>query len=121
MKAVSTELKVGIFALLVIAVLSYMTFRVGDLEWFRKEGYTVYVEFRNIAGLDVKTKVKIAGVDAGDVSIGVACIDDHFEDLVERHAPEVEARRAAEARLRRLRRGRGRGCQDRATDHRGHR
>lgn len=61
----STELKVGFFAILVIAVLSYMTFKVTGMDWMKKEGYTVYIYFKNVAGLDEKTKVKIAGVNAG--------------------------------------------------------
>ena len=65
MRGFSTELKVGSFAVAVIVILAFMTFRVGGLDWLKKEGYTVYVNFRNIAGLDEKTKVKIAGVDAG--------------------------------------------------------
>jgi len=65
MRSLSTELKVGFFALFVLAVLAFMTFRVGGLEWLRKEGTPYYVSFRNIAGLNEKTKVKIAGVDAG--------------------------------------------------------
>lgn len=65
MKGLSTELKVGFFAIIVILILAFMTFKVGGLEWLKKEGYIVHVYFRNIAGLDEKTKVKIAGVDAG--------------------------------------------------------
>ncbi|GMT47855.1 MAG: hypothetical protein IEMM0007_1421 [bacterium] len=65
MRGGSTELKVGIFALIVLAVLSYMTFKVSGKEWLHKEGYTVYVYFSNVAGLDEKTKIKVAGVDAG--------------------------------------------------------
>jgi phospholipid/cholesterol/gamma-HCH transport system substrate-binding protein len=65
MRGFSTELKVGFFAVAVIVVLAFMTFRVGGLDWLKKEGYTVYANFKNIAGLDEKTKVKIAGVDAG--------------------------------------------------------
>ena len=65
MRSLSTELKVGFFALFVLAVLAFMTFKVGGLEWLRKEGTPYYVSFKNIAGLDEKTKVKIAGVDAG--------------------------------------------------------
>jgi phospholipid/cholesterol/gamma-HCH transport system substrate-binding protein len=66
MKGFSTELKVGLFAVIVIVILSFMTLKVGGFEWLRKkEGYTVYVYFRNIAGLDEKTKVKVAGVDSG--------------------------------------------------------
>ncbi len=65
MRRVSTELKVGVFALVVLLILSYMTFKVSGKEWLRREGYTVYVYFSNISGLDEKTKVKVAGVDAG--------------------------------------------------------
>ena len=65
MRALSTELKVGFFTVFVLLILAFMTFKVGGLDWMKKEGYTVYVNFRDIAGLDEKTKVKVAGVDAG--------------------------------------------------------
>ncbi len=65
MRGLSTELKVGFFAVIVIVILAFMTFRVGGLDWMKKEGNIFYIYFRNIAGLDEKTKVKIAGVDAG--------------------------------------------------------
>jgi phospholipid/cholesterol/gamma-HCH transport system substrate-binding protein len=67
MKEFSTELKVGFFALVVLAILTFMTFKVGGLEWARAKGYTLYAYFSNTAGLDEKTRVKIAGVDAGIV------------------------------------------------------
>lgn len=65
MRGVTTELKVGIFALIVVGILALMTFRVGDFTLLMKKGYSVYINFDNVAGLDKKTKVKIAGVDAG--------------------------------------------------------
>ncbi len=65
MRGATTEFKVGLFALVVLAILSYMTFKVSGTEWLRREGYTVYVYFSNVAGLDEKTKVKVAGVDSG--------------------------------------------------------
>ncbi len=65
MKA-SADLKVGIFALIIILLLSYMTFKVGGLSWLRKkEGYIVYVYFKNISGLEKKSRIRVAGVDAG--------------------------------------------------------
>ncbi len=64
-KGVSLEMKVGLFALLVLAILTYMTFKVSGREWFKKEGYHVYVYFSNTAGLEERSKVKIAGVEAG--------------------------------------------------------
>ncbi|MBI4680771.1 MAG: hypothetical protein HY753_06105 [Nitrospirae bacterium] len=65
MKGLSTELKVGSFALIIIALLTYMTFKVGGFEWVKKKGYVVYAEFKNIGALDEKTRIKVAGVDAG--------------------------------------------------------
>lgn len=67
MKEFSAELKVGVFALAVLAILAFMTFKVGGLEWAKARGYTLHVHFRNTAGLDEKTRVRIAGVDAGIV------------------------------------------------------
>jgi len=65
MKGFSTELKVGTFAIIVLALLTYMTFKVGGFEWVKKKGYILYAEFKNIGGLDEKTRIKVAGVDAG--------------------------------------------------------
>src|SRR4030065_592643 len=62
-----TELKVGLFAIIVILILSYMTFKVGGLGITLKKGYRLYVVFDDISGLDIKSRVKIAGVDAGIV------------------------------------------------------
>lgn len=65
MKGFSTELKVGTFALIVLLILTFMTFKVGGFEWVKKKGYTLYAEIENVGGLDEKTRVKVAGVDAG--------------------------------------------------------
>ena len=65
MKGFSTELKVGAFALFILAVLTFMTFKVGGFEWIKKKGYVLYADFKSIGGLDEKTKIKVAGVDAG--------------------------------------------------------
>ena len=69
MRELSAELKVGAFALVVLAVLTFMTFKVGGLDWAMKKGYVVHIVFSSTAGLDEKTRVKIAGVDAGVVEM----------------------------------------------------
>ncbi|MDA8325901.1 MAG: MlaD family protein [Nitrospiraceae bacterium] len=61
----TTELKVGVFALIVIGLLSLMTFWVGGLAWLKKPGYILYVYFNDVSGLDKKSKILVAGVDAG--------------------------------------------------------
>lgn len=67
MKSFSTELKVGAFSLVILTLLTYMTFKVGGFEWVKKKGYVLYAEFKNIGGLDEKTRIKVAGVDAGTI------------------------------------------------------
>lgn len=69
-----TELKVGIFAIFVVIILAYMTFKVSGLGVAWKKGYVLHVQFDNISGLDEKSRVKVAGVDAGVVS-EVALVD----------------------------------------------
>jgi phospholipid/cholesterol/gamma-HCH transport system substrate-binding protein len=63
----STELKVGIFAILVIIVLTYMTFKVGSLPMLWEKGYRLYVDFDDINGLDEQSRIKVAGVEVGIV------------------------------------------------------
>ena len=67
MKNVTTELKVGIFAIIVIMLLSYMTFKVGRMTFMWEKGFKLYTEFNDISGLDEKSRIKVAGVEAGIV------------------------------------------------------
>ncbi len=67
MRKSSTELKVGIFAILVIIVLSYMTFKIGSLPLLWERGYRLYVDFDDVNGLDEQSRIKIAGVEVGVV------------------------------------------------------
>lgn len=62
-----TELKVGIFAIIGIIILTYMTLKVSGIGIRWEKGYKIHVLFDNISGLDEKSKVKVAGVDAGIV------------------------------------------------------
>lgn len=64
---IGTEIKVGIFVTIVIIVLAYMTFTVGEFRIFKPKGFKVYVYFESIAGVDEKSKVKVAGVEAGRI------------------------------------------------------
>ncbi len=72
MREFSVELKVGAFALLVIIIVAFMTFKTGGLGLVKRKGYTMYAYFNNVAGLDKETRIKVAGVDAGfieDISL----------------------------------------------------
>lgn len=67
MKDLTVELKVGIFAIIVIMVLTYMTFKIGSLPLIWEKGYRLYVVLDDTNGLDEKSRIKIAGVEAGMV------------------------------------------------------
>ncbi len=62
------EFIVGLFVLAILLVLVWLSTQMGKLTLKKRPVYTVYAVFNDISGLDVKTKVKIAGVDVGYVS-----------------------------------------------------
>ncbi len=65
MKNNSVEIIVGLFVVVVFVVLGWLTTQMGKFSFKSKPVYTIYAPFDNIAGLDVNTKVKVAGVDVG--------------------------------------------------------
>jgi phospholipid/cholesterol/gamma-HCH transport system substrate-binding protein len=67
MASVSTEAKVGIFVLVALLVLAYMSFRVGESTFGFKKGYQITATFDNVAGLEKDAAVQVAGVDVGRV------------------------------------------------------
>lgn len=67
MFSISSEAKVGLFVLVGLIVLGYMSFQVGQRGFSFKRGYMVEVEFDNAAGLSHDAAVQIAGVEVGRV------------------------------------------------------
>jgi len=63
----TTEFWVGLFTLISLLLALYMVFRTGDLRLERQPGYTVLVDFPDVAGLDVGDTVRVAGVEVGKV------------------------------------------------------
>jgi phospholipid/cholesterol/gamma-HCH transport system substrate-binding protein len=64
----TTEFKVGVVVLIGILVLFYMSFRIGKFGALSQAGYVVTAEFKNVAGLDTKSPVEVAGVEIGRVT-----------------------------------------------------
>ncbi len=64
-KKIKTEAKVGIFVLLGIILLFYMTFKISGHKRAAGEGEKYTVKFNDVSGLVEKGKVEIAGVSAG--------------------------------------------------------
>jgi phospholipid/cholesterol/gamma-HCH transport system substrate-binding protein len=62
------QVAAGIFALIAVAVMSYLSVRLGRLDLFAEPGYTLYAIFDDITGLKAHDRVEIAGVKVGKVS-----------------------------------------------------
>ncbi len=72
MFSISTEAKVGLFVLVALIILGYMSFRVGEYGFGLKKGYVINATFDNVTGLDKDASVLVAGVEVGRVeSIGL--------------------------------------------------
>jgi len=67
MSSISTEAKVGLFVLVALIILGYMSFQVGEYGFGLKKGYIITAVFDNVTGLDKDASVKIAGVEVGRV------------------------------------------------------
>ena len=64
----TTQLFVGIFTLIGIAALVFLSVRLGRVEIIPTPGYTLSANFDNIAGLKTGDQVELAGVKIGKVS-----------------------------------------------------
>ncbi|MFH0924462.1 MAG: MlaD family protein [bacterium] len=67
MTGISTEAKVGLFVIIGILVLIYMTFNVGGLPLGKKKGFILNAIFDSVAGVEEESPVKVAGVEVGKV------------------------------------------------------
>jgi phospholipid/cholesterol/gamma-HCH transport system substrate-binding protein len=68
----TTQLIVGIFAILGIVALGVLSISLGKISIFPSPGYTLYANFDNISGLKTGDQVQLCGVQVGKVvSIGL--------------------------------------------------
>ena len=67
MKRVTMETLVGLFVVVGIVGLAWLSIRLGKLEVVGDRGYTVLAEFDSVAGLKNGAVVEIAGVEVGRV------------------------------------------------------
>jgi phospholipid/cholesterol/gamma-HCH transport system substrate-binding protein len=61
------EITVGIFVLLGLLCVGYLTIKLGKMELFTKTGFEVSARFDSISGLRVGAEVEMAGVSVGRV------------------------------------------------------
>jgi len=76
---IDKELAVGVFLLIGIFSLVYISVKLGKLEVLGGEGYTLFAEFENAGGIKAGASVEIAGVQIGKVK-GIRL--DNYQALV---------------------------------------
>ncbi|MBU0969546.1 MAG: outer membrane lipid asymmetry maintenance protein MlaD [Proteobacteria bacterium] len=62
-----TEISVGVFMILGMACLVYLSVNLGAVELFGSDAYTISATFGSIEGLEPGASVEIAGVPVGKV------------------------------------------------------
>ena len=67
MRKFSLELNVGIFFIVGILCLAYLSIKLGKLDIVGSQGTTIYAIFSNVGGLKEGAEVQIAGVNIGRV------------------------------------------------------
>ncbi len=88
MKKINIETGVGLLLILGFLCLAYLSVKLGDIDIFSTEQYTIKARFANISGLKKGSDVEIAGVSIGKVE--KIHLDD-YEALVELLiSPEVK-------------------------------
>ena len=67
MKRATVETSVGIFVLIGILCLAYLSIKLGKVELFGGDNYQVSAQFDSVSGLKSGASVEIAGVEVGQV------------------------------------------------------
>ncbi len=67
MKKISQETIAGLFVLLGIFLLAYMTISLGDVRLFGDDRYTVITRFESVSGLREGNPVEMQGIEVGEV------------------------------------------------------
>jgi phospholipid/cholesterol/gamma-HCH transport system substrate-binding protein len=67
MKKYSLETTVGIFVVIGLLCIGYMTIKLGKIRMFGGDYYTLYAHFSSVSGIRVDSPVEINGIEVGRV------------------------------------------------------
>lgn len=67
MKKYTIETVVGIFVLIGLFCVSYMTVKLGKVSFWGENSYSIYANFSSVSGLRVGNPVEIDGIEVGRV------------------------------------------------------
>jgi phospholipid/cholesterol/gamma-HCH transport system substrate-binding protein len=68
MKKYSIETAVGIFVVIGLICVGYMTVKLGKVSLFGEDTYPLYARFASVSGLRVGSSVEIYGIEVGSVT-----------------------------------------------------
>ena len=68
MKKTTIDTYVGIFILIGIACIGYLTIKLGKMEWIGQNQYSVFANFDSITGLKKGGQIEMAGVQIGHIA-----------------------------------------------------
>ncbi len=81
MRKFDVELAVGIFVIVGIISLGYLSVKFGELEVFGKNKYVVFAEFEKAGGIKAGSIIEIAGVEVGKVKS--IKLNEYYQALIE--------------------------------------
>lgn len=67
MKKYSMETTVGIFVVIGLLCIGYMTIKLGEVSFFGGNSYPLYAQFTSVSGLKVGSSVQMFGLEVGRV------------------------------------------------------
>ena len=68
MKKYPMQTAVGIFVVIGLICIGYMSVKLGKVSLFQSDTYTLYARFTSVQGLRVGSPVDVFGIEAGSVS-----------------------------------------------------
>jgi len=80
MKRINLETAVGLFVLVGIAAIAWLSIRLGKLEIVGGDYVPIHAEFASVSGLKKGASVEIAGVEVGKV--GAIALDNDKADVL---------------------------------------
>ena len=67
MKETSVATAVGIFVIIGLVCMAYLTIKLGKMEWPGEQDYPVFARFESVSGLKTGASIEMAGVRIGRV------------------------------------------------------
>jgi phospholipid/cholesterol/gamma-HCH transport system substrate-binding protein len=61
------EIAVGVFVVIGIVCVGYLTIRLGEVSWFGDDTYSIFGRFESVSGLKAGASVEIAGIPVGKI------------------------------------------------------